>query len=79
MRECGYSFFEPQAAWDNEAVAHTRPLLAVLPRMQFAHSLSMRCAALLGRLDSVQFDVVAIAQSLRLGCAALEISAPADR
>jgi hypothetical protein len=79
MRECGYSFFEPQAAWDSEAVARARPLLAVLPRMQFAHSLSMRRAALLGHLDSVQFDVAAIAQSLRLGCAALEPSAPAHR
>jgi hypothetical protein len=79
MRECGYSFFEPQAAWDTEAVARTRPLLAMLPRTQFEHSLGMRRAALVGRLDSVQIDTAAIAESLRAGCAAFAPSRPTDR
>lgn len=48
MRECGYQFFEPRSAWDSEAVARTRALLAVLPLAQFELSLSMRRAALAG-------------------------------
>jgi hypothetical protein len=79
MRQCGYEFFEPQAAWDTEAVARARPLLAVLPRAQFEHSLGMRRAALEGRLEGVQFDVAAIAESLRAGCAAFAASKAADR
>ena len=79
MRECGYSFFEPQTAWDTEAVARTRPLLAVLPSAQFAHSLNMRRAALAGRLEGVCLDVAGIAESLRAGCAALATSTHASR
>jgi hypothetical protein len=71
MRQCGYSFFEPQAAWDTEAVARTRPLLAVLTRAQFEHSLDKRRAPLAERLSTVQIDVAAIAESLRARCALL--------
>ena len=70
MRECGYEFFEPQAAWDTEAVARTRPLLAVLPRSQFAHSLNMRRTAVAQRLDGVHIDTPSIAASLIARCAA---------
>lgn len=72
MRQCGYQFFEPQSAWDSEAVACTRPLLAMLPRAHFELSLSMRSAALVGRLEDVQIDTSGIAASLCAGCAALE-------
>ena len=76
MRECGYRFFVPQAAWDTEAVARTRPMLAVLPRAQFAHSLAMRRAALAQRLEGVEIDVAGIAAALRRGCTA---AGPSDR
>jgi hypothetical protein len=46
-------------------------LLAMLPREQFALSLSMRRAALAGRIEHVQFDIAGIAAALRSGCAAL--------
>lgn len=78
MRQCGYSFFEPQAAWDSEAVARVRPLLAVLPREQFGHSLTMRRTALAGRLEGVQFNLADIAASMRAACVALAIPKPAS-
>jgi hypothetical protein len=79
MRQCGYEFFEPQDTWDTEAVAHARPLLAVLPRAQFEHSLGMRRAALEGRLGGVQFDLAAIAESLCARCEAHALPASAGR
>ena len=51
-------------------MARTQPMLAVLPRSQFAHSLAMRRAALAQRLEGVEIDVAGIAAALRLGCTA---------
>ncbi len=78
MRECGYSFFQPQAGWDTEAVARTRPMLAVLPRAKFAHSLALRQAGLTPQSHPVQFDIAAISQSLRAQCQALAVPSAAN-
>ncbi len=68
MRECGYEFFEPRAGWDTEAVARTRPLLAVLARERFAHSLEMRAAALGDKTADVLIDSAAIAAAFGAQC-----------
>ena len=70
MRESGYDFFEPRAGWDTEAVARTRPLLAVLPRQRFERALGVRTAALAGRLAGVHVETALIAAALRSRCAA---------
>jgi hypothetical protein len=68
MRECGYEFFEPRAGWDTEAVARARPLLAVLARERFAHSLEMRAAALGDKTADVLIDAAAIAAAFGVQC-----------
>lgn len=68
MRESGYEFFEPRASWDTEAVARTRPLLAVLPRSRFERALRVRSAALAGQFDGVQVEAAAIAQAFLARC-----------
>jgi hypothetical protein len=68
MRESGYDFFEPHAGWDTEAVARTRPMLAVLPRSRFERALSVRSAALAGQLDGVRVESALLAAALSARC-----------
>lgn len=68
MRDAGYAFFEPRAAWDSEAVARTRPLLAVLPRAHFERAFSLRAADMAGRLGGVQLQSAAVVGALRRCC-----------
>lgn len=68
MQDAGYRFAAPQAAWDSEAVALAQPLLAVLPRAQFARALDIASTALLGRSDVVQVDTAGIAAAFSRCC-----------
>ena len=68
MRESGYQFFEPRAAWDTEARALTRPLLAVLRQQNFAHAQQTRAAALAGKTADVRIDMAAITASFDAQC-----------
>lgn len=64
MREAGFDLVEPRAGWDTEAVARTRPLMAVLPRRRFEAALRNISLAIAERLRETEIDTVSIAQGL---------------
>lgn len=64
MRDAGYEFIKPRAGWDSEAVAHTQPLLALLPRQRLHHAIDSFGNLLAKDLASVRIDVAAIADGL---------------
>jgi hypothetical protein len=64
MVDAGYVLHEPRAGWDEEAVAHTRPLLAVLQRASFAAAAAQVRRALGAQLDGVAADAAAIAAAI---------------
>jgi len=68
MQDAGYRFTTPSGGWDSEAVARTQPLLAVLPRAQFARALDVASTALLGHGTPVQIDTPAIAAAFSRCC-----------
>lgn len=64
MREAGFDLVEPRDGWDTEAVARTRPLMAVLPRRRFEDALRNISLAIAERLRETEIDTVSIAQGL---------------
>jgi len=68
MRAAGYEFFEPRAAWDTEAVARTRPLLAVLARARFAEALASREADPAVPRQQVSVNAAEIAEAISACC-----------
>jgi hypothetical protein len=68
MQAAGYQLAPPRAGWDSEAVAHTQPLLAVLPRAQFGRALDTVATGLLDRRAQVQIDSTAIAAAFSARC-----------
>ncbi len=64
MADAGYTFSEPRAGWDSEAVARTPPLLAVLPRERFAGALAIARHAVGQRLVQVDVDAAGIAAAI---------------
>jgi hypothetical protein len=65
MREAGYQFIKPRESWDSEAVAHTQPLLALLPHERLAGAVRCFGAMLARQLDEVQINLEAIADGIR--------------
>lgn len=61
MAEAGYTFSEPRAGWDSEAVARRPPLLAVLPRERFAGALAIARVIAGEHLERVDIETPAIA------------------
>ena len=68
MQDAGYRLVVPQSGWDSEALALVQPLLAVLPRAQFARALDVASTALLGRDETVQVDTAGIAAAFSRRC-----------
>jgi hypothetical protein len=64
MVDAGYALHEPRAGWDREAVAHTRPLLAVLQRASFGAAAAQVRRTLGKRLEGVDIDGAAIAAAI---------------
>lgn len=77
MREAGFELVEPAAGWDTEAVARTRPLMAVLPRSRFEGALGSISCAVAGRLQQTDVDTAGIARALRAQCRRVS-AIPAD-
>ncbi len=69
MRAAGYEFFEPRTSWDTEAVARTRPLLAVLPGQRLLGAPGALHDAIAPRAEGVHVETAAIAAALRSQCA----------
>jgi len=68
MREAGFDLIEPAAGWDTEAIARTRPLMAVMPRGRIDQALRSISGAIAERLAETTVDAAAIAQGLRMQC-----------
>lgn len=64
MREAGYEFHAPFAAWDGEAATHVRPLIAWLPKVRFDRALSVVRMTVAEWLPHAEVDVDAIRRSL---------------
>lgn len=64
MVDAGYALHEPRAGWDAEAVARTRPLLAVLQRAQFTAAAAQVRRAIGAQMDGVVADPAAIAAAI---------------
>ena len=77
MREAGFDLIEPSAGWDTEAVARTRPLMAVLPRGRIEQALLSISRAIADRLQETRVDDAAIAQGLRRQCRRGEVQVAA--
>lgn len=68
MREAGFDLIEPRAGWDTEAVARTRPLMAVMPRARIEGALRTIACAIAPTLAETTVDAAGIAQGLRAQC-----------
>ena len=77
MREAGFDLIEPRAGWDTEAVARTRPLMAVMPRARIEGALRTIACAIAPTLAATAVDAAGIAQGLRAQCQKLR-AAPVD-
>lgn len=75
MREAGFDLIEPPAGWDTEAVARTRPLMAVMPRARIEGALRTIACAIAPTLAETTVDAAGIAQGLRAQCQKL-LTAP---
>lgn len=78
MREAGFDLIEPRTGWDTEAVARTRPLMAVLPRHRMAAALRSISLAIADRLQETEVDTAAIARGFRAQCRRVLASADAQ-
>jgi hypothetical protein len=68
MREAGFDLIEPRAGWDTEAVARTRPLMAVMPKARIERALHTIAQAIAPTLAEAAVDGEGIAQGLRAQC-----------
>jgi hypothetical protein len=65
MQRTGYAFHQPIAAWDSEAHARNRPLVAVLPGARFSAAAEEARGAVAEQLVAVAIDHAAIALALQ--------------
>ena len=78
MREAGFDLIEPRAGWDTEAVARTRPLMAVLPRRRIEGALRSISLVMPDRLQETEVDTAMIAQCLWAQCRRVRANADAQ-
>jgi hypothetical protein len=81
MQAAGYTLHEPQRAWDSEATALSRPVLAILRRARFEAAQATVLAGMVDQLSRVRIDVDAIGGALEpaAALASFGIDSPTPR